>query len=204
MILINFKNYKTGSQVNSFLKKIGRQKIIAIVPALQLHEAVKQKNLTACAQHVDVKKGPRDTGFVTPRAVKQIGVNFTLLNHSEHQIPLKQIKETIKECKKYNLQVILCIKNLSKLNAFKKLKPYAIAYEDARFIASKTPITKFPKPIISFVKNLSKTTIIPLCGAGINSKEDVQTVYRLGCKGMLISSWIMKSKNPNKFLKEIV
>ena len=203
MILINFKNYKTGFQVNYFIKKIRKQKIIVIAPTLQLKEVVKEKKLIVCAQHVDAKKGPRDTGFITPKALKDIGVNLTLLNHSEHSVPLKQIKETIKECKKYNIKVILCIKDLSKLNAFKKLKPYAIAYENPKFIASKTSITKFPKPIISFVRSLARTKIVPLCGAGINSKEDVQTAYNLGCKGMLISSWIMKSKNPNKFLKEI-
>jgi len=204
MIILNFKNYKTGKEVLAFAKKISNKKIIAAAPILNLQEITKKTKLIPCAQHVDEKTSSRDTGDLTPKALKDIGVNLTLLNHSEHEISIKKIKNTIKECKKNNIKVILCAKNLEQIKKFKKLNPYAIAYENPKFIASKTSITNFPKLIISFVKSLSKTKIVPLCGAGINSKKDVATAYSLGCKGILVSSWIMKSKNPNKFLKEII
>ncbi|MBT3642366.1 triose-phosphate isomerase [archaeon] len=204
MIILNFKNYKTGKEVLAFAKKISSKKIIAAAPIINLQDITKKTRLIPCAQHVDDKTSSRDTGYVTPKALGAIGIQLTILNHSEHQIPLKQIKETIRECKKNNIKVILCTKNLGELKKFKKLGPHAIAYENPKFIASKTSITNFPKPIISFVKSLEKTRIIPLCGAGINSKEDVATAYKLGCKGILVSSWIMKSKNPTKFLKEII
>jgi triosephosphate isomerase len=204
MIILNFKNYKTGKEVLRFAKKISNKKIIVAVPMINLQEISKKTKLIPCAQHIDNKTDLRDTGYIAPKALKEIGVKLTILNHSEHQISLKQIKETINECKKYNIQVILCTKNLGEIKKFKKLNPYAIAYENPKFIASKTSITNFPEPIISFIKNLSKTKIIPLCGAGINSNKDVTKAHKLGCKGILVSSWIMKSKNPNKFLKEII
>ena len=50
---------------------------------------------------------------------------------------------------------------------------------------------------------MKKTKILPLCGAGISTAEDVKEAYNLGCKGVLISSAIAKSKNPIQLLKQL-
>jgi len=203
MIIINFKNYKTGPAVIKFAKKISNDCFIAAVPTVNLGEVSKNTKLIVYAQHVDTKTTKRQTGFLTPKAAKEAGAIGTLLNHSEHLISIKQIKLTAKECKKQKLQVIICTKNLKQIASLIKLKPYAIAYEEPKLIATKNSITNYPLKILKFVKSLSKTKIFPLCGAGINSKQDVEGAIKLGCKGILISSAVMKSKDPKGFLKKL-
>ena len=63
----------------------------------------------------------------------------------------------------------------------------------------------FEVQLRKFVSLLKNTKIIPLCGAGINSKEDYLEALKLGCKGILVSSVVAKSKgkNPEKFLNEV-
>ena len=45
--------------------------------------------------------------------------------------------------------------------------------------------------------------IIPLCGAGISTREDVKEALKLGTKGVLVASGIVKARNQRKALKEL-
>jgi len=42
-----------------------------------------------------------------------------------------------------------------------------------------------------------------LVGAGINSKKDVEISLKMGAKGILVASGVIKSKNPYESLKEL-
>lgn len=204
MIVLNFKNYKEGKEVLTFAKKIDNKCVIAAVPSPYISEVVKKTKLIVYAQHIDNKSTQRDTGFLALKQIKKAGASGSIINHSEHKIPLKEIKEIIKESKKEKLNIICCVSNLREVEEIKKLKPFAIAYEDEKLIATSKSITDHnPIQILKFVKLLKGTKIFPLCGAGINTKEDVENSIRLGCKGVLIASAIMNSKNPKKFLLEL-
>lgn len=202
MIIVNFKNYKTGKEVLKFAKKINDKCTIAAVPSVNIEEVSKNTDLIVYSQHLDSKDSKRDTGFLTPKAAKKAGAKGTLLNHSEHRIPLKKLKETIKECKKQGLKTIVCASNLKKVKEIKRLKPFAIAYEEPKLISSKKSITDYKTmDVLKFVKALNGTKIFPLCGAGINNKKDIENARKLGCKGVLISSAVMKSRNPKRLLR---
>src|SRR3989344_4081735 len=121
MIIINFKNYKTGKEVLKFARKINDDCIIAAVPSFNIKEISSKTKLITYAQHVDDKSEGRNTGFLTAKATKDAGAEGTLLNHSEHLLSLKKIKETVKECKKQKLKVILCVSNLKQVKALIKL-----------------------------------------------------------------------------------
>ncbi|MEM2175414.1 MAG: triose-phosphate isomerase, partial [Candidatus Micrarchaeia archaeon] len=43
-----------------------------------------------------------------------------------------------------------------------------------------------------------------ICGAGISKGEDVKKAMELGTVGVLVSSAIVKSKNPEKVLREMI
>jgi triosephosphate isomerase len=125
-----------------------------------------------------------------------------LLNHSEHRLKEEIIEKIILKANKLNFKIILCIKNLYEVEKYKRLKPHAIAFEDPHLISTGKSITKYnSESIKKFVKILKGTKIIPLCGAGINSKEDITEAKRLGCKGVLIASAIAEAKNPEKILR---
>ena len=206
MIIVNFKNYKIGKDVLKLVKLIEKcnKKIIVAVPAINLNDVVENTHLNVYAQHIDNYSIGRGTGCTIAEALKEIGVNGSLINHSEHRIGFSDIKDLIEKCKKLKLKSIVCAKDLKEIKKVRKLKPYAIAYEDPNLIASGNSIVKYKSGNIKkFVNILKSSGIVPICGAGINSKEDILGAYSFGCKGVLIASAIANAKNPEKLLKEI-
>jgi triosephosphate isomerase len=208
MLVINFKNYKVGKDVFDLAKKIEiyYNKAILAVPATELHEIAKSMggNAKVFAQHVDFQDTTRSTGFVLPESLVNSGADGTLLNHSEHRVKLPEIKKIMKRCNELNLKVIVCSSSLKEIEQLKKLNPYAIAFEDKKLIATGKSITEYRlHDVKKFIEKLKDTNIIPLCGAGISSGDDVAHALVLGCKGVLVSSVIANSQTPEKFLKEI-
>lgn len=206
MLVINFKNYKTGKEALKLAKLIGKYlpKAIVAVPATDIEEIAKQTKLKVYAQHVDFLEDKKGTGFITAKSIKRDGAAGTLLNHSEHPIPLEALQRTINECRKIGLKTIVCTKSIKDVKKIMKLKPLAIAYEDPKLIATGNSITKYrKKELEDFIKIIKKTNIIPICGAGISSIEDVKAAFKLGCKGVLIASAIADARHPENLLKEI-
>ncbi len=209
MIVINLKTYKQGKEVLKIVRTIQKyspKSIIAVQPNdIDKIFSVFKRKIKIYSQHVDyAKKSGRDTGFILPETIKKDGAKGSLLNHSEHPVSLKAIKETINQCNKLKLKLIVCSSDLKQIKEIKKLNPYSIAFEDSKLIETKKSITKYNvKDLKKFILLLKKTKIIPLCGAGISSRKDVVEAKKLGCKGVLISSIVAKSKNPKKFLKEM-
>jgi triosephosphate isomerase len=203
MIIINLKNYKSGKEVINFVKKLPKKMFVA-VPTINLENSKKVSRAEIIAQHVDLKDSERDTGFITPNSLKESEIKFSLLNHSEHPVSLKEIEKTIYQCRKNKIKIICCTPSIWIGKKIAKFGPYAIAYEDSKLIESGKSIVEYePRKIKRFAKIMKKRGIIPICGAGISSIEDVIKAKELGCEGVLISSAISKSKNPSKFLKEL-
>ncbi len=206
MIIINFKNYKRGKDALELARTIflyANQAVVA-VSSPDIKEISGNTGLKVYAQHVDYHEPGRSTGYVIPESIDENGAKGTLLNHSEHPLSVDVIKKTMKRCNERGLKVVICVKNITQAKKFKALNPYAMAFEDPKFIASGKSITSMePDALSKFVKVLSDTNIIPICGAGISSGEDVKKAYEIGCKGVLIASAIADSHNPEKILKEI-
>ena len=208
MIIINFKNYVLGKKSLELVKKIQKhlpRAIVAISP-VDVRSVEYYTKARIFSQNVDFIKANKSTGFINPRIIKHAKAEGTLLNHSEHKKPIREIKAILKECREINLKVVLCTTNLGQLKEFRKLKPWAIAFEDPKLIGTGKSITKHrTHSIKKFAKALKSTKIIPLCGAGISSTEDYKEALNLGCKGVLVSSAVAgpKTKNPEKFLKEV-
>lgn len=209
MLIINFKNYKTGNDVFELLRKIELYypKAIAALPFTELKEANKLKsshNLQIFSQHVDYEEPGRGTGYVTPEALLGCGVSGSLLNHSEHKIPMTTIRKTAKRCNEAGIKLIICSSSLKEIKQLIRLNPWAIAFEDKKLVATGKSITSMKaNDVKKFADSLKDTGIIPVCGAGISSGEDVADAFVLGCKGVLVSSVVASSQEPEKFLKEV-
>jgi len=206
MIIINFKNYKTGKAALDLVGTIALyyNKAIVAVPALDLAMIAKSTTLNVFAQHVDPSEAGRGTGLVMPEHLLAAGAVGSLLNHSEHKLPLKIIKETAKRCSEIGLKLVICASTIREAQQLRKLNPHAIAFEDPKLIASGKSITSHKAHDIKrFVELLAGTDIVPLCGAGITAGEDVAAALMFGCKGVLVSSAVANSSMPETFLKEI-
>lgn len=207
MIIINYKNYVSGKKALELSRKIKRYlpKAIVCAPSSDISSISSKTKLKVYAQHVDYQDLGKSTGFDIPEDLKKAGASGSLLNHSEHPVSLKVIEKTIKRCNG-KLKLIVCVKNLNiaKKILKRRLKPYAIAFEDPKLISSGKSITKYDsKSVSEFSKLVKKTKVIPICGAGISSVDDILEAKELGCKGVLVSSAIAKNKNPSLLLSKI-
>jgi triosephosphate isomerase len=204
MIIVNTKNYKSGKALLKLARLIHsyNSRIVVAVPPTEIYQISKIK-LKVYSQHVDFTD-KKSTGFVSICDIKSAGASGTLLNHSEHPLAFKVLNKTVVECKKHKLKTIICAANLKDVKKFIKLKPEAIAFEDPKLVGSGKSITFYePVEILKFVHMLRKSKILPLCGAGISSVQDVKAAYNLGCKGVLISSAIANSNKSRSFLRAL-
>ena len=195
MNVINFKTYKQGKQVLNLAKKISKidKKAILCLQAADIYPVSRAVKNPVFVQHVDSRKKGRNTGYIVLESIKSEGGSGTLLNHSEHRISLYEIKLIINRCKTLGLKEIVFAGTLNEVKKIQKFKPWAIAYEDPYLVGSGKSITKYKsRNVKKFADLLKKTKIIPLCGAGISSKEDIMAAKKLGCKGVAIGSAIAR------------
>jgi len=212
MFIINCKNYNeiSGDKIIKLAKisqKISKKyKIpIAIAPPHHLIPLIVKFNVIVLAQHLDDKKIGSTTGFMIPEIVKKSKINGSLINHSEHRIPEKEIKNLIKRLKHLKLKTVLCVKNVNESKKYAKLNPTFIAIEPPELIGTGRAIsTEKPHLItkaVDSVKSAKNSTKL-LCGAGIVSGNDVTRAKQLGSKGILVASGIVKAKNWEKIIDE--
>ena len=212
MFIINCKNYDeiSGEKIIKLAKisqRISKKyKIpIAIAPPHHLISLITKFNVIVLTQHLDDKKVGSTTGFMIPEIVKRSKINGSLINHSEHRISEKEIRNLIKRLKRLKLKTILCVKNVNESKKYAKLNPTFIAIEPPELIGTGRAIsTERPQLItkaVDGVKSAKNSTKL-LCGAGIVSGKDVARAKELGSKGILVASGIVKAKNWEKIIEE--
>ena len=212
MFIINCKNYDeiSGGKIIRLAKisqRISKKyKIpIAIAPPHHLISLITKFDVIVLAQHLDDKKVGSTTRFMIPEIVKRSKINGSLINHSEHRISEKEIRNLIKRLKRLKLKTVLCVKNVNESKKYAKLNPTFIAIEPPELIGTGRAIsTEKPQLItkaVDSVKSAKNSTKL-LCGAGIVSGEDVARAKQLGSKGILVASGIVKAKNWEKIIEE--
>ena len=212
MFIINCKNYDeiSGERIIRLAKiseKISRKyKIsIAISPPHHLIPLITKFKITVLTQHLDDKKIGSTTGFMVPEIVKKSKIDGSIINHSEHRISEKEIRNIIQKLKKLKLKTVLCVKNINEVKKYVKLNPTFIAIEPPELIGTGRAIsTERPHLITKAVDNvkLAKNSTKLLCGAGIVSGNDVIRAKELGAKGILVASGVVKAKNWEKIIDE--
>jgi triosephosphate isomerase len=107
IIIVNFKTYEqvlgqSGLTLARTCEQVSLEsgKSIALAPQnVDLALTCRVVNIPVLAQHVDNADAGSFTGHVSPQAVKAVGAIGTLINHSEHKIPHKDVKAIIEKCK---------------------------------------------------------------------------------------------------------
>lgn len=207
MIIINFKTYKQGKEVLKLAKIIEKfskkgKEIIVGVQATDIQAVSKKTKLKVYSQHVDYFEPGRYTGFILPEAIKKNGAEGVFLNHSEHKLKISLIKKTILRCKETKLKTAVFASNLREAKKIDKFNPDIIIIEPPELVAGDISVSKAkPELIEKISRNLKNDFLV---GAGIKTKQDAVIAYKLGSKGIAVSSAITLSKNPEKKLKELI
>lgn len=211
MILVNFKLYKEtfgdgALKLAEICKKVSQKSGVKIIPVVSALDAVRIKEklgIEVFLQSVDEFNEGSKSGFVSPFQAESLKIDGSLLNHSEHRVKPGTVKKILKNYPK-NFRSVVCISSLGQAEGWaKNIKADMIAYEPKEFIGNKEKSVASEKPEI-IRKIVEKYPKIPiLVGAGIHSKEDVIVSLKLGAKGILISTFVVKAKDSEKKLYEI-
>lgn len=208
ILVINLKTYPegTGKHALALLKaseETSHNNVILAAQAVDIRELSQQSKVPIFAQHIDpVEEGNR-TGSITPQGVKDAGAKGTLINHSEHRIPEEQIKKTIELCKKHELKSIVCAESPEEAEKLSKYEPDYIAIEPPELIGGNISVSEAKPEVITDTVDRTKNTKV-LCGAGVKTENDSKIAVKLGSKGLLVASGIVKAKDQKKAIQDLL
>lgn len=213
LIIVNFKTYleATGKKAVELAKKAEKVSLetkvsIGVAPQFtDIATVAETINIPVFAQHTDPIQPGSHTGHVLAEAVKETGATGTLINHSERQLKLSDIDAIIKIVREKGLVSVVCANNPTISAAVATLKPDVLAIEPPELIGTGIPVSKAKPTVITntarLVREINRKVVI-LCGAGISHGEDVAAALRLGTRGVLVASGIVKAKDQYTVLRE--
>jgi triosephosphate isomerase len=211
VVIVNFKTYEevlgqSGLTLARTCEQVSNEtgKSIAIAPQnVDLALTCRVVNMPVLAQHVDNAGTGSFTGYIPPQAVKAVGAIGTLINHSEHKIPHKDVKVIIEKSKNMGLTTVVCADDLEEAKVLATFKPDFLAVEPPELIGGEISVTSAKPEIVSNSVKAIKAideNIGVLCGAGVKNGEDVRKALELGTVGVLLASGVVKARDPRKAL----
>jgi len=214
LILVNLKVYLEGMggravELARAAERVAKETgvCIAVAPQLaDLHRVASSVEIPVFAQHIDPVTPGRGTGAVLAEAVREAGAVGTLLNHSERRLLLADLESSLRRAREAGLKVVVCSNNRAVSAAAAALGPDFIAVEPPELIGTGIPVSKAkPEVVEATVEAIHRVNpkVVPLCGAGISTGEDVAAAIKLGTQGVLLASGVVKAKNPEKILRDM-
>ncbi len=206
-ILVNFKTYaeatgRKAAKLANTAEKISLETEVCIGVAPQsvdIASIASTVSVPVFAQHIDPVLPGSFTGHVLSEAVREAGAIGTLINHSERQLKLADIDTTIARARESDLLSVVCTNNAAVSAAVAALKPNIIAVEPPELIGTGISVSKAKPEVVSGTVELVKRVnprVEILCGAGITNGDDVAAALRLGAEGVLVSSGVVRAKDP--------
>ena len=206
-LIINFKNYlEIGGEKSLELSKVSEQvsndtgvDIMIAPPQSSLSQVCATVKIPVISQHVDFSKPGSTTGFMVPEIVRSYGGVGSLINHSEHRIDnIDSIRELVSILRTLQMVSIVCVRTPEEAGHIANFNPDFIAIEPPELIGSGKAVSKENPSIImesiSAVAEVSNSSKV-ICGAGIVDRADVESALKLGAKGILVASGIIKAES---------
>jgi len=204
IIIVNFKGYREAIgekavQLARIAEEVNTETGVTIAVAPQYVDIFRITNVVSIpvfAQHID----PVMPGSFTAGAVG------TLINHSERRLILADIDGAVKRAREVGLVSVVCSNNPEVSAAVAALNPNMVAVEPPELIGTGIPVSKAKPEVVTSTVNVVRKVnpdVVVLCGAGISSSDDVEAALKLGTKGVLLASGVVKAKDPKKVLLEM-
>ena len=204
-VLVNFKSVIQGRNAESLARLMESvdNRLIAIVSPFDIHGVAQSAPLlNVWSQHVDTDAPYQPaTGNLNISTAIERGATGAIINHAEHPIDIRAIKSIVRYAPN-NFKICVCANDLEHAQMIlRECKPDYIAVEPPEFIGKKTSMTD--DTIKNIIENVGHKTKI-ICGAGIRSTMDVARATNAGAAGVLVSSYIVNSRNPEQSLRNLV
>lgn len=215
IVIVNFKTYPeaTGEKavkLAQVISEVSEQSGVAAAVAPQtvdIAPIAAKVRIPVLAQHVDPIKPGRNTGWISPESAKAAGAVGTLVNHSEHKLPLDQVAQVVARAKETGFSTVACAADMEESKKIAEIAPEMIAVEPPELIGTGIPVSKAkPEAVEDSVRAVKEVNpgIKVLCGAGITSGEDVAKALELGAEGVLIASGVVRAKDQRAAIQDIM
>lgn len=217
LLVVNFKVYDASIGLRALA--IGRAAervyldfrdsatIVVAPPATELRTLSESLEIPVFAQHADPVALGSHTGALPPEAVKESGAEGFIANHSERRLRLDEISFLVEKSRLLNLKILVCASKPIEAAAVSVLEPDVIAVEPPELIGTGLAVSRAKPEVvtnsIALIRKYNKDVVI-LTGAGISSAEDAEAAILLGTSGILVSSAIMKSQDPERTIRNMV
>jgi triosephosphate isomerase len=207
ILILNFKNYlevagrasielaRAAQQVSKSLDR--RIKVVACPPQPAISLVKENVDIPVFAQHVDDAKEGSTTGYFIPEIAKSFGAQGSLINHSEHRIDRPEtIRNLVNNLRELRMVSVVCARSAIEVSDIAKFKPDYIAIEPPELIGSGKAVSKEnPAIVTDSIEAAAKVSheVRVICGAGITDAADVRSALKLGAKGILVASGVIKA-----------
>jgi triosephosphate isomerase len=212
MIIINFKLYpetfgEKALKLAKIIKKVSDDTQHRIIIAASPLDAFRIKENTGAEvwlQNIDEYFEGQSTGWISFKQAQTLGINGSLLNHSEHKIPHGKILKILKN-KPDNFEIALCVASLGQINKWAaKSKADFLMYEPPSLIASSTKSVATDQAETIKHALLVSPKIPLIVGAGIKNATDTQICSKLGVNNVALSSAFVLNPDPESFLRQLI
>ncbi|MDY6778819.1 MAG: triose-phosphate isomerase [Candidatus Nanohaloarchaea archaeon] len=212
-LLVNVKTYRKGSgddllDLAYSCEKIADMMDRNIAMAVQnadINRVASRVDIPILAQHADSDGYGSNTGSDIIPTLQHNGASGVIINHSEDQVPLDEIKDVVKKARKHSMASIVCVDEPSLAERVKDEKPSFIAYEPPELIGGSTSVASAKPELIEEVRERGETRKTKiLVGAGVKGSTDVEKALELGSKGVLVASGAVKADDPEQAVRELV
>ena len=214
-IVVNFKVYpevlgRRGWNLAKLCADVAEDTGASIAiapPAPDLAHIAKLVRVPVFGQHVDAVPAGAHTGWVSPEALLEAVAAGTLINHSERKVPNKNVRAILPRCRELGLEVIACADTIAEAEALARISPDLIAIEPPELIGGDVSVTTAkPEIVAGAVERIraANPKVRVLCGAGVKTSKDVRKALELGTVGVLLASGVVKAKDPEKALRDLV
>lgn len=212
VFLLNLKAYIWGVEIVKFAKeveKIAKEVDVSFIIAPQVIDVFRvaeEVDLPVFSPTIDSIHPGRGVGKVLPEAVKEAGACGVIINHSENQKTLMEIRQCIQRAHELDLLTLVCADSPESAAAVTILGADLVLSEPPELIGTLKSVGREMADFLVSSVTMSKminTKVLVLAGAGIASPEDGAQVIRLGADGLGASRIIYEAKDRVKFVRDM-
>lgn len=215
MLVLNFKTYpqttsanlveKLEAIVDAFMEEPALAEIVVVAPSIAELGLARflEPGLTLAAQTAVNTELGKSTGQLPLPLLKDLTVDYVIANHSEIKLGIDVAIDLIKAANEQGLRVIACCESVEEAKELLAANPFAIAYEPPELIGTGISVSTRPEAVSAFVELFQDSEVLPLIGAGVTTKEDVENSLKLGAKGVLVASAFAKAEDAKATLLEL-
>lgn len=165
------------------------------------------RHLLVFAQHLDPFTPGRGVGGMLAEAIREAGAHGAMLNHSERPMTLDDIGRALERARKVGLATMVYADSPEDAAMVARLGPDIVLAEPPELIATSrsvaTEMRGFVERSVELVRGVDPSIVV-MCGAGIQTPDDVTQMMGLGVGGTGSSSGILQAADPYAQMEAMV